>query len=181
MNINVKKALEEDSVFDKGNKEYEKIVDQAHKLSVEITEALISEVPKKNEDGTVTEGSISLTVATMAVMRAAINLCSYMYDNEQDFKDDIIKSRTCVIDNVVPAILNPQPCGKCEECMTGKPCTHPAIDTHMMQTRVVPMIACSLVEYDLWNKVLYMYTEEGKKRMFHEYEKMEESEHGTNE
>jgi hypothetical protein len=33
------------------------------------------------------------------------------------------------------------------------------MDTSMLQTRTLPILCAEILEYDLWNKMMYIYTE----------------------
>ena len=133
-----------------------KTVNKAPQTQVKAAE----EVVKKTDDGS-KANSLTLSTAILACAKAMVNLASYAYDTEEEFKEDIVKARKAVVDTVVPALLDPQPCGQCEECKNGNPmgCINPDLNTEMLQTRVIPILANSLVEYDTWNKIMYLYTE----------------------
>jgi hypothetical protein len=160
LDMNIGDILEEDNNYKEGSNEYQRIMELATETSEEIAAALIQEVVKKTDDGS-KENALTLSTAILACAKAMVNLASYAYDTEEEFKEDIIKSRKAIVDTVIPALLDPQPCGECEECKNGSPmsCVNPDLNTEMLQTRVVPILANALVEYDTWNKVMYLYTE----------------------
>jgi hypothetical protein len=74
---------------------------------------------------------------------------------------DITKARQLVVSLVIPALLNPRPCEQCVNCKNGKfeECLSPVMDTENTSSRFLPLVANFLLEYDLWTKILYMYTE----------------------
>lgn len=158
LDMNLEQTLLEDEHFKEGANEYERIMEQSMLISEEITSALVKEIVKKTDTGE-KANTLTLTTAVMATAKTLINLSSYVYDTEDELKEMVIKARESAVNIVVPALLNPQPCGLCPECKNGQPCTNPNIDTTMLQTRTLPILCASLLEYDLWNKTMYMYTE----------------------
>ena len=160
LDMNIENIIKEDKNYQEGNNEYQRIMELATATSEEITASLIQEVVKTTDDGS-KANALTLSTAILACAKAMVNLTSYAYDTEDNFKEDIVKARKAVVDKIVPAILDPQPCGQCEECQNGNPmgCINPDLNTELLQTRVVPILANALVEYDTWNKVMYLYTE----------------------
>lgn len=160
LDMNIDSVIQEDKNYQEGNNEYQRIMELATATSEEITASLIQEVVKKTDDGS-KANALTLSTAILACAKAMVNLASYAYDDEETFKNDIIKARKAVVDTVIPALLDPQPCGECEECKNGNPmgCINPDLNTELLQTRVIPILANSLVEYDTWNKIMYLYTE----------------------
>lgn len=148
MNLDFKSVLDEDEKMKDGQREYEKMITTAQELSEEITSGLLQEVVKDKR--------ITLQVAVMACARAMVNCAMYYYDDEDSFMADLKLARKEVVDKVVPAMLDPKPCGVCEACRKGKPCINPELNTSCLTTKCVPLVAESLVDYDTWNKVLYM-------------------------
>jgi hypothetical protein len=160
LDMNIGNIIEEDNHYQEGNNEYQRIMELATATSEEITASLIQEVVKKTDDGS-KANALTLSTAILACAKAMVNLASYAYDTEEQFKDDIIKARKAVVDTIIPAVLDPQPCGECEECKNGNQmgCINPDLNTELLQTRVIPILANSLVEYDTWNKIMYLYTD----------------------
>lgn len=158
LDMDLQQTLMEDEHFKEGANEYERIMEQSMLISEEITSALVKEIVKKTDTGE-KANTLTLTTAIMATAKTLINLVSYVYDTEDELKDVVLNARRIVVDTVIPALLNPQPCGECPECKNGQPCTNPNMDTSMLQTRTLPILCAQLIEYDLWNKTMYMYTE----------------------
>lgn len=158
LDMNLEQTLMEDEHFKEGANEYERIMEQSMIISEEITSALIKEIVKKTDTGD-KANTLTLTTAIAATAKTLINLVSYVYETEDELKDIVIKARQTVVDTVIPALLNPQPCGECPECKNGQPCTNPNMNTEMLQTRTLPILCAEILEYDLWNKTMYMYTE----------------------
>ena len=158
LDMDLQQTLMEDENFKEGANEYERIMEQSMLISEEITSALIKEIVKKTDTGE-KANTLTLTTAIMATAKTLINLVSYVYDTEDELKEVVFNARRIVVDTVIPALLNPQPCGECPECKNGEPCTNPDMDTSMLQTKTLPVLCAQLIEYDLWNKTMYMYTE----------------------
>ena len=158
LDMNLEQTLMEDENFKEGTTEYERIMEQSMVISEEITSALVKEIVKKTDTGE-KANTLTLTTAIMATAKTLINLVSYVYDTEDELKETVIKARQKVVNNVIPALLDPKPCGECPECKDGKPCSNPEMDTEMLQTKTLPVLCAEILEYDLWNKVMYMYTE----------------------
>ena len=158
LDMNLEETLLEDEHFKEGTNEYERIMEQSMVISEEITSALVKEIVKKTDTGE-KANTLTLTTAIAATAKTLINLVSYVYDTEQELKDTVIKARESVVNTIIPALLNPQPCGECPECKNGQPCSNPDMDTSMLQTRTLPILCAEILEYDLWNKTMYMYTE----------------------
>lgn len=158
LDMDLEKTLMEDEHFKEGANEYERIMEQSMLISEEITSALVKEIVKTTETGE-KANTLTLTTAIAATAKTLINLVSYVYDTEDELKDVVIKSRNAVVNTVIPALLNPQPCGECPECKNGQPCSNPNMDTELLQTRTLPILCAEILEYDLWNKTMYMYTE----------------------
>lgn len=158
LDMNLEETLMEDEFFKEGANEYERIMEQSMLISEEITSALIKEIVKKTEAGD-KANTLTLTTAIMATAKTLTNLVTYVYDTEEELKEVVLNARKKVVDTVIPALLNPQPCGKCPECKNGEPCTNPDMDTSMLQTRTLPVLCAQILEYDIWNKIMYMHTE----------------------
>lgn len=158
LDMDIEKALIEDEAFKEGTEQYERMMEQAQSISEEITSALITEIIKKTDTGE-KANTLTLSTAILASAKTLINLSSYVYENETEFREVIKEAREAVIEKIIPAMLNPQPCGICPECKSGQPCTNPVMETRLLQTKTLPIVSASLIEYDLWNKMMYLYTE----------------------
>lgn len=159
LDMNLEQTLQEDERFKEGENEYERIMEQSMIISEEITSALIKEIVKKDDVTGNKANTMTLTTAIAATAKTLINLVSYTYDTEEELKDIVSKARKSVVETVIPALLNPQPCGICPDCKDGKPCTNPVMETELVQTRTLPILCAQILEYDLWTKMMYMYTE----------------------
>lgn len=153
MEINLEDALAKDDNFKKGVDEYSSLEKKANDVAEEISTKLVEEIVKNGE-------KFNISTAILAVAKCFGHLSSYLYDTEADFLTDVKKARVAVVSDVIPALLNPEPCGLCEECKNGNPqeCLHPNVRGDYTTTRFLPLLCNMLIEYDLFNKVVYMYT-----------------------
>lgn len=151
--INIQEALQRDPKYREGLKKYQECTEKGAAVAEEIATKLVESIVKKEEN-------FNITTAMLSVAKALTHLSSYLYDTEDEFLADIKKARTCVVTDIIPALLNPQPCGKCEACKNGKPyeCETPDVRGDYTATRFLPLVCNMLIEYDLFNKILHMYT-----------------------
>lgn len=168
-NIN---KVTQDPDMQKGFDDFKEINDKAEEKASEMAEAIIKDIivnGKKGED--------NMTVSLMTVAKLLTHLASYFYDTSDEFVKAVDKARHSVTEDIIPALLNPQPCGNCPNCKNGKPeeCTTPVVRTDYTQSRFLPILCNMLIEYDIFNKVLWMNTA-GKKRAEEEAAKAVDSE-----
>lgn len=151
--INIHEALQKDPKYREGLKKYEECTEKANAVAEEMASKLVEAIVKK-------EDNFNITTAMLAVAKTFTHLSSYLYDTEDEFLVDIKKARTAVVSDIIPALLNPQPCGRCEACKNGKPheCETPDVRGDYTATRFLPLVCNMLIEYDLFNKILHMYT-----------------------
>ena len=155
MDFKIDSAIEKDENFQKGYEEFNRIEQKANKVAEELSATLVESIIK-NDDGE----KFNLSTAIMAVAKTLTHLASYMYDTEEEFLTDVKKGRTAVVSDVIPALLDPQPCGLCEECKNGNPefCLQPNVRGDHTTSRFLPVLANMLIEYDMFNKIIYMHT-----------------------
>lgn len=155
--INIEEALGRDENIQKGYEEYRTIEEKANAVAEEISSTLIESIVKN-------ENNFNISTAILAVAKSFSHLASYLYDTEEEFLTDVKKARSAIVSDVIPALLDPQPCEICDECKNGHPekCIQPKVRGDRTTSRFLPILANMLIEYDLFNKVLYMHTE-GKK------------------
>lgn len=153
MNFNIDEAIAKDENLNQGISEYKIIEKKANDVAEEISSTLVESIVKDNE-------KFNLSTAILAVAKCFAHLSSYMYDTEDEFLTDVRKARSAVVSDVIPALLNPQPCGLCEECKNGNPqeCIHPDVRGDYTTSRFLPILCNMLIEYDLFNKIVYMHT-----------------------
>ena len=158
--INVDEALKKDVNFQAGLEEYQIIETKANNVAEEISSTLIEAIVKESD-------TFNISTAIMAVAKTLSHLASYLYDTEEEFLTDVKKARESVVSDIIPTLLNPQPCEKCEECRNGNSmdCINPEVRGDYTTSRFLPILCNMLVEYDLFNKILYMHTV-GKENSF---------------
>lgn len=149
---NIEQILDSDGKYQEGLAAYRELEAKAHEESGRIAQELVEKIIKK-------EDKFNISVALMATAKVMTHLASYLYDTEEEFLSAVQKARTSVVSDVIPALLDPTPCGKCEACKNGKPmeCLDPDVRADYTETRFLPIIANMLIEYDMFNKVLHMY------------------------
>lgn len=152
MDDNILKTIEEDAKYQDGLRVYKDLETLAHETARTISKEMIDRIVKK-------EDKFNISTALMAVAKTLTHLTSYLYDTEDEFLADVQKARTSVVTDIIPALLDPSPCGKCENCKNGKPheCISPKVRGDYTETRFLPLICNMLIEYDMFNKILHMY------------------------
>lgn len=139
----------------KGFEEYAELNKRAEEKASQMAEDMIKDIivnGKKGED--------NMTVALMTTAKLLTHLASYFYDTPDEFVKAVDKARHSVTEDIIPALLDPQPCGNCPNCQNGKKdeCTTPVVRTEYTQSRFLPVLCNMLIEYDIFNKVLWMNT-----------------------
>ena len=151
--INIEEALEKDTGVQKGLEEYRQIENKANSVAQEISTSIVESIVKEQE-------KFNITTALLAVAKTLTHLASYLYDSEEEFLTDVKKARTSVVTDIIPALLDPQACGECQNCKNGNEaeCLNPTVRGDYTQSRFLPILCNMLVEYDLFNKVIHMHT-----------------------
>lgn len=151
--INIDEALERDENVQAGLEEYKRMEQKANTVAEEISSTLIESIVKE-------EGKFNISEAVLAVSKSLSHLASYLYDTEEEFLSDVKKARTSVVSDIIPALLDPQPCGECPSCKDGNPmdCINPQVRGDYTTSRFLPILCNMVIEYDLFNKILHMYT-----------------------
>lgn len=151
--INIEEALERDENTQMGLEEYKRMEQKANAVAEDISSNLIETIVKE-------EGKFNISEAILAVAKSLSHLASYLYDTEEEFLLDVKRARTSAVSDIIPALLDPQPCGECEECKNGNPmnCINPIVRGELTTSRFLPILCNMVVEYDLFNKILHMYT-----------------------
>lgn len=151
--INIEEALEKDTDLQKGLAEYKQMEDKANSVAQEISSSIVESIVKEQE-------KFNITTALLAVSKALTHLTSYLYDSEEEFLTDVKKARTSVVSDIIPALLDPQPCEECQNCKNGneEECLNPIVRGDYTQSRFLPILCNMLIEYDLFNKVIHMHT-----------------------
>ena len=160
-NINdVNNTVTQDTDMQEGFKEFADINEKAEAKASELAESMIKDIivnGKKGED--------NMTVALMTAAKLMTHLTSYFYDTPEEFTQAVDKARHSVTEDIIPALLKPTPCGECENCKNGneEECLTPVVRADYTQSRFLPIVGNMLIEYDIFNKVIWMHTV-GKQR-----------------
>lgn len=149
------KNIENNPNMQKGFDAYNELYEKASKLSEEMTEKVITKILKE-ENG----DKYAFSYHVLGIAKTLTALVSYLYEDEESFLQDIKNARETVVSDVIPALINPQPCGICNNCKNGNPqeCLNPNIREGYTSSRFLPIVANMLLEYDIFNKILYMHT-----------------------
>ena len=150
--IDIKQALEKDDKYREGLDAFKELDTKAYSVAETISESLIKSIVEKEE-------KFNISTALLSVAKALTHLSSYLYDDEETFLKDVQKARSTVVEDIIPALLNPEPCGECENCKNGHPmeCINPKVRADYTETRFLPILCNMLLEYDMFNKILHMY------------------------
>lgn len=150
------KVLENDPDLARGYEEYNDIEKEADDMAKQITKDLLEAIIKKDNN----DKKLNLSTIIMAASKTLSYLSGYMYDDEKEFLDDVQLARQAVVADVIPALLHVHPCGECENCKNGEPeeCINPKLTPEYTTSRILPIIANMLIEYDIFNKVLWINT-----------------------
>ena len=151
--IKIEEALEKDTNFQEGLEEYKQMENKANSVAQEISSSIVESIVKEQD-------KFNISTALLSVAKSLTHLASYLYDSEEEFLTDVKKARTSVVTDIIPALLDPQPCGECQNCKNGNEaeCINPTVRGDYTQSRFLPILCNMLVEYDLFNKVIHMYT-----------------------
>lgn len=138
--------------LEEGMKEFAELEKTANEVAEDISSKLIESIVKEND-------KYNITSAILTVAKCMSHLTSYLYDTEEEFLSDVKKAREAVASTVIPALLDPRPCGQCDECKNGNPegCLKPNIRGDRTTSRFLPLLCNMLIEYDLFNKICYMH------------------------
>jgi hypothetical protein len=144
-----------DEKLENGYKEYNDIENTADELAKEYSSMLLEKLVKENN-----AEKFNLSVLLMATSKMLSYLSSYLYDNEEEFLNDVKRARASVVSDVIPALLHPEPCGECEECKNGnfEECINVKTTPEYTTSRFLPLLCNMLIEYDIFNKVLWINT-----------------------
>ena len=148
--------LQEDPDFKNAITKYKLADDTSQKYALEIADKLVKDLDLMNEDQTIENARFNLMIAKMSAVKVLAALASFSYE-EKDFMDAIEMSRQCVQEEIVPLLMQQEPCGECENCKNGKPnlCIQPKVRETHIESRFLPLLSEALIEYDAWNETLY--------------------------
>lgn len=148
--------LQQDPAFQKAMSKYEEAETKAQEISTRLTKELVNELNLEDTKQTVEDARFNLLVAKLAAIKALVSLTSFNY-TENDFMESMIKARKCVQNELVPMLMQVEPCGECEQCKNGHKdkCIRPNVRQDHCESRFLPLICDSLIEYDAWSEILY--------------------------
>ncbi len=145
-------ALKQDKDYQAGIQAYKELELKAHEESNKIAQQLVEQIVKKVD-------KFNLSTAILTAAKTLTHLASFLYDTEEEFLSEVQKARRAVVTDVIPALLDPTPCGKCEACKNGRPneCLNPDVREDYTESRFLPLVANMMLEYDMFNKIIHMY------------------------
>jgi hypothetical protein len=145
----------EDEKMERGYNEYNKIEKKADEMAKEISANLLEKMIKE-EDGK----EYNLSTMIMAVSKTLTYLSSYLYDNEEEFTQNIEMARKSVVSDLIPTLLHPEPCCECENCKNGdfENCVNLKTTPEFTTSRFLPLLCNMIIEYDIFNKILWLNT-----------------------
>lgn len=155
----VNKAIEklrEDPDFQNAMKRYQEADESSHKYSLDMAKQMIDILHLQDTNQTIEQARYNLLVAKMSAAKLLATLSSFSYE-EKDFMEAVTAARLCVQQELVPMLMQKEPCGQCEACKNGHPdrCIKPKIRESHVESRFLPLLSESLIEYDAWNEILY--------------------------
>lgn len=148
--------LREDPDFQNAMKKFEEADTLSRDYSLEMTDKLVDMLHLQDTNQTIENARFNLLVAKMSAAKLLASLASFSYE-EKDFMDAVDRSRHCIQEEIVPLLTGAEPCGECENCKNGRPdiCLRPNIRREYIESRFLPILAESLIEYDAWNEILF--------------------------
>lgn len=148
--------LKQDENFQKALAKYEEAEKLSQEHSAKFAEMLVDTLNLQSTDITIEQARFNLLVAKMTAAKLLATLSSFSY-MEDEFMQSLINARKLIQDEMVPMLMNAEPCGECEACKNGHPerCISPKIRESYCESRFLPLIADALIEYDAWSEILY--------------------------
>lgn len=148
--------LREDPNFQAALKKFEEMDVKSQEYAEKLSNDIVDLLGLNKQELTIDEARDNLLVARMTAAKVLATLSSFNYE-EEEFINAITKARKCVTDELVPMLANAQPCGQCENCKNGHPdqCLNPQVRLDYTESRFLPLLSESLIEYDAWNEILY--------------------------
>ena len=155
-NNNIPEELENDKAFQDALKKFNEINEKSQDYVDKLSETIAQIMGLDNENTTLEQARDNLVIAKFTAAKLLASITSFSY-TEKDFREAIIKARTCITDEIVPTLIQQESCGQCENCKNGHSdaCIRPHIREEYTESRFLPLIAEALIEYDIWNEVLY--------------------------
>jgi hypothetical protein len=148
--------LKEDKDFQNALNKYEEAERLSQEYSSKIAKDIVDILHLEDTQQTISEARFSLIVAKMTAAKLLATLSSFSYV-EKDFMDSLINARKLVQEELVPMLMQKEPCGECEACKNGHPdrCIRPKVRETYCESRFLPLLSDALIEYDAWSEILY--------------------------
>lgn len=150
------KKLEEDEHFQKALAQFKEADNKSTEYSQSMAEQIVKMLDLGNQKLTIEQARLNHLTAKLAAAKLLATLSSFNYD-ETDFNRMIHKANDVVVNELMPMLLDRQPCGECDECKNGHPekCLNPIIRNELVESRFLPLLAESMIRYDAWSEILY--------------------------
>lgn len=151
-----KHALDENPAVKTAWDEYNDMETQARELANKMSEVIIQELHLDDDSLSIKEARKHHVIAKLASSGLLAMLSSLSYD-EADFAISAKRAREIVTNQLVPMLVDEQPCGECDECKNGHPekCLNPKYDEKNSESRFLPLLCQALIEYDAWAESLH--------------------------
>lgn len=137
------------------NKSYDKMSEKSSKDANEICDTLLRKCLTEPKNYSIKNCMLTAAFITQ-------NFASMNYKENDSFAEDIIESRKLIIDKIIPAIIDLQPCGECEACLDHDfaNCTNFQADEKHSQLKFLLLTASSLVQYAVSQYAVMEYFDE---------------------
>lgn len=148
--------LRQDKDFQNALSKYEEAEKLSQEHSANIAKDIIDILHLEDQKQTIEESRFNLIVAKMTAAKLLATLSSFSYI-EKDFMDSLMNARKLVQDELIPMLMQKEPCGECEACKNGHPdrCIRPKVREAYCESRFLPLLSDALIEYDAWSEILY--------------------------
>ena len=148
--------LREDKDFQNALSKYEEAENRSQEYSAKIAKDIVEILHLEDSKQTIEDARFNLIIARMTAAKLLAILSSFSYI-EQDFMDALTSARKLVQDELVPMLMQVEPCGECEACKNGHPdrCIKPHVREKYCESRFLPLLSDALIEYDAWSEILY--------------------------
>ena len=148
--------LREDKDFQNALSKYEEAEERSQEYSAKIAKDIVEILHLEDSKQTIEDARFNLIIARMTAAKLLAILSSFSYI-EQDFMDALTSARKLVQDELVPMLMQVEPCGECEACKNGHPdrCIRPHVREKYCESRFLPLLSDALIEYDAWSEILY--------------------------
>lgn len=148
--------LREDKDFQNAMSKYEEAEKLSQEYSANFAKELVGILHLEDAKQTIEDARFNLLVAKMTAAKLLATLSSFSY-LEKDFMDALINARKLVQEELVPMLMQKEPCGECEACKNGHPdrCIRPNVREAFCESRFLPLLSDALIEYDAWSEILY--------------------------